>query len=281
MHLLTVNLVLTMSGMAKATPRALQGLSGLPGCSCIDPWKLGGGPPTELTFVEPVTGRACLRHGDSSDCYPLDYGANRCYAWDVNLPPNCADSQGIPRTNPPSSCGMRWCYVDAAACDVDSKPSKSFPGYDLTYSYAACGDVDFFSTEVLVNTLKGRTLKVGVPASSPPKIFNPGELEQPSGWAVEFLNHLAEKAGFELQLEEITQESNDMFPLSTYTACARDVALGYKDLCHGGFWETAHRLSMTAFSPIYESDLFYLVVEVENGVNCSRRLCKGIPTLRS
>jgi len=242
-----------------------QALLGNPRCSCVDPWHLpGGGAPKALTFVDVDSGRGCLK-GEAGNCFPLDYGAKRCFLWDVNLAPRCADQEGRPLTNAPDSCKQPWCFVNSS-CQLHAEKSTLFPGYELHYSYETCRAVDYFTTEVLVRTLKGRVLKAGMPAPS-------FDVLKPV-WMSDFVKHLMNEVGVVVKLEDISADSLTEFPQSKFTACAKDVALGFLDFCYGGFWETPERLAMTAFSPIYKTELHYLVVHGDSSPDLWQKIAR-------
>lgn len=262
-----------LSAAALAASVRGQGLLGHPNCRCIDPWGLPeGGAPQGLTFVESSTGRGCLR-GEAGNCYPIDYGSQRCSAWDINLPPRCADREGRPLTNAPLFCAQPWCFVDAS-CRLHQQRTTIFLGHELFYSYETCGSGDFFNLEVLVGTLRGKVLKAGVPASDGTSLVNNGPGMIPTGWSADFQKHILDEAGAETKITEISEESQRAFPLSTYSACVRDVGMGKLDFCFGSYWETPERLGMTEFTPIYQTDLYYLIVEGQDGASSSGTLTK-------
>ena len=65
--------------------------------------------------------------------YPANYGEGQCQAWDSTVPPDCtgvparmhvcahvcayvcacmADTNGVRKTDAPTFCGSKWCYVN-------------------------------------------------------------------------------------------------------------------------------------------------------------------------
>ena len=56
----------------------------------------------------------------------------------------------------------------------------------------------------------------------------------------------------------ITQKSREA-TVSSYTACARDVALNNTDLCVGGTWLTVERLRITTFTSNLGADTFNIL----------------------
>lgn len=101
-------------------------------------------------------------------CYPTDYGRKRCEAWDMTLPPICANephADEVPehckgalenrqrevchefqdvKWSAYPWCHEPWCYVDPENCDLPHSPSYYFPGRNLWYSYRACQSNNFF-----------------------------------------------------------------------------------------------------------------------------------------
>ena len=69
--------------------------------------------------------------------YPGNYGLTTCMAWDLDLPPTCADSDGMPLVDAPDFCGQNWCYV-GETCLQGALESTYFPDQGLKYSYDVC-----------------------------------------------------------------------------------------------------------------------------------------------
>ena len=75
--------------------------------------------------------------------YPSTYGLDTCEAHDRGLPPVCTNST---HTQPGYEwCFDFWCYVDADNCNVPSTTSAYTSGSDLSFSYGACGDINYFN----------------------------------------------------------------------------------------------------------------------------------------
>jgi len=231
-----------------------------PECRCIDPW-------TDVLLMNLTHWRGnqqCLSYrplpGQQPFCYPIDYGSRGCATYDATLPPDCMeDGTSAMAQNLPAFCADPWCYVDKYNCNLEAHPSEYFPGANLSYSYATCGTLNSFREALLVKSLEGRTLRVGVPGMEPP-FLSRDAAGQIGGIAPAFLALMAADAGFTFSFWHVFNDSRTLYPQSSYTACVRDVALKRFDLCTGIFWETTQRRALTQFSPLFFPDLFSLVV---------------------
>ena len=61
-----------------------------------------------------------------------------CMAWDIDLPPTCAQKNGRPLIDAPEWCGDAWCYVNPETCSKGLQESSYFPDSGLMYSYEVC-----------------------------------------------------------------------------------------------------------------------------------------------
>ena len=140
-------------------------------CACIDPW----------TSLAATSGSACRNYTDASTklqiCVPADYGAGRCAAHDVGLPPDCGlapttirlvNTVGANR-NPKEWCGKEWCYINASTCHRPHDLSgyawdpATHHGDALSYSYETCGNLNTYSDTRHYETLAGRSLRISFP----------------------------------------------------------------------------------------------------------------------
>jgi len=163
-------------------------------------------------------------------------------------------------TTAPPHCQQAWCYVSKDKCTL--KPTaKPLAGYDLFFSYQTCDAVDMFTPELVLSSLRGRTLKLGFVAFYWPWLFI-DDNGQVAGFTVDWWRILAKEGGFDIKYLECSNASNAAENHS-YDVCGRDVALNKVDSCGSGQAETGKRLLKTSFSPSYFTALYYMVVPVE------------------
>ena len=236
-------------------------------CPCLNPW---------VNYTNPNGDDDCLVNMfDASlgtpECYDRNtYGVDRCGLWDKGLGPACA------KDGPDDYCISAFCYVDRRNCarpsnleensllarslQFISHPDKQY----LAYSYETCGYLDRFSTnQQAANDLAGKTLRVSFPLPGSVgtffSYFNERE-EEYRGAVHSFMNGVLDELGVNLQFVNLSQQSLDRFPTTSFTACVHDVALGNTDFCISDFWITPQRRLMTTFTEQFEEDLFYLYV---------------------
>ena len=204
----------------------------------------------------------------SSYCYPLSYG-NTCAAHDKNLEPFCNDPN-----NKFDFCDDSWCYVDPSQCKFSENNtyarSDLFP--HLFNSYTTCGAVDKWEFDI---TLKGKTLRVGVPALFFPDHYKLDANGKPKGnferdinsgvgdfhgIFIDLLNDIASRANFMVQYESVSIGSIKKYKGDLWTACVQDVARGLLDMCIGNFWENSPRRQIAQFSTSILNDRFYMIV---------------------
>jgi len=109
---------------------------GTAGCRCIGFDNIPG--TTDITLM--IDGES------QTVSYPAEIGGT-CKAWDEGVHPECRKGKDSPKW-----CSKRWCYVDPCSCNLDQPPKvtlylpeATFTGKSLYYSYATCGDEDFFT----------------------------------------------------------------------------------------------------------------------------------------
>jgi len=109
-------------------------------CACIDPWT------KNLTKhgASLNVATACPWSGNGT-CYPTTYGALNCSTHD-EFTPICKVGSA------PTWCSISWCYVDPQKCARPHGTSKFFGdiimghnGRPLSYSYATCGNLNYYS----------------------------------------------------------------------------------------------------------------------------------------
>ena len=93
-----------------------------------------GSLPSALSFV-PGDNYVDITIEGNSYQYPVDYGTNKCAAWDAGRPPYCAAPYVDYLTEAADWCSSPWCFVDADDCSTASD-SSNLPGL----SYIWCDD---------------------------------------------------------------------------------------------------------------------------------------------
>jgi hypothetical protein len=105
---------------------------------------------------------------------------------------------------------------------------------------------------------------VGVPGADFPYLFR-DEQGASAGITLEFMNLLAQRGEFQIKYKEISKASTGKYPLSSYSACANDIALKKLDWCLGVHWETPKRMTLTTYTPIYFPDLILFLSLAKEG----------------
>jgi len=118
---------------------------------------------------------------------------------------------------------------------------------------------------MMLMSMRGRTLKVGVPAEEHPLLIGTLQNKQGDGldgWMWLLLKRIAKEWDMTLEMHNVTDDSLKMAKGQHWTACTRDVALKNFDLCVGSFWETSERRLLTSFTPMIVNDVMLLIVKV-------------------
>lgn len=199
-------------------------------------------------------------------CFPPSYGA-KCGPHDDHLEPYCSDPN-----NKPDFCGAAFCYIDPSTCksSKNNTYSISFFWPNLFYSYTTCGFVDTWKDFVIIDQLKGDTVRVGVPAilfpdhykldtDGNPIIFNMdinAGVGVFKGIYVDLLNEVALQGNFTIKYESVSLGGIELHG-NSWDGCAHDVKNGLVDLCIGNFWETSARRALSQFSTAVFNDVFY------------------------
>mmetsp|Transcript_57430 Transcript_57430/g.170793 ORF Transcript_57430/g.170793 Transcript_57430/m.170793 type:complete len:538 (+) Transcript_57430:45-1658(+) len=265
--------------------------SALPPPPSLPPSKEFDNCPCLHAYVPPDTDCAfVLRNGS---CYPSEiatsrtYGMSGCRQYDILARSECRVA------DPPPSCFRSWCFVDPEHCARDNQESfvyfhPSVCVYDggrdplrgiddtecvsyspkLTYSYQTCGELDNLLAANMIRELAAtRTLRLSFPADFTWRIYSVNATEGPGGGMYgsgrrgvypEFMLNELTSHGISFTFVPISQKSREA-TVSSYTACARDVALNNTDLCVAGTWLTVERLGMTTFTNNLDTDTFLLL----------------------
>ncbi len=114
------------------------------------------------------------------------------------------------------------------------------------YSYETCGNHDSFWDSHASDALSGAHLKIAIPAiyfADQYKLDRNGSIiyfntdissGADDGWYgmfIDLIERLAQDAGFTYEFQQVSTGSKLLYPESTYTACAYDVARGISDMC--------------------------------------------------
>jgi len=216
------------------------------------------------------------------------YGLEGCKTYDAGI----HDATVSCKNNESHYCELPWCYVDMNLCPQDKALCEAAGGVigssisahcrtrentasaflqDLKghYSYQTCGALDVYNASLETSMFKGvagRVLKVAVEAFEPYVIERKnigGEVEY-GGTTYDFFVQILKLFKPRLTLLEIpgwaTDESMEIWPDNSYTACVHDVAIGNFDLCVADLWVTPERAKLCTFLPSIRQDFFYLAV---------------------
>lgn len=202
-------------------------------------------------------------------CYPRSYGVT-CKKHDAGLPPFCADPD-----NGPEFCNTAFCYVDPTICKNSLNNtytrSKYFP--HLFFSYDTCGYENTWEDVSTINQLKGRTLRVGIPAILFPDHYKDDENGKAIRWDrnvsvgvgdwkglyVDYINGIASLGLFNVEYMAVSEGAIAQQSPSQWDACVLDVGRGLLDMCVGNFWETSKRRQVAQTSTSLFNDLHYMV----------------------
>lgn len=146
---------------------------------------------------------------------------------------------------PNTWCARSWCFVDTNNCkNLASVPVPALsPDKTISYSYATCGEPDYFAREAQISTLRGKILNVGFNHNSGgwagSYSRNENHFEGPGsvwyGPAVEFVKEAAQVGNFRINLtappEKLLNLSQEYFSSSRFDYCIYATGLGYLDFC--------------------------------------------------
>lgn len=207
----------------------------------------------------------------STHCYPIDYGIG-CRAHDKNNAPFCNGEV------PPEFCDQPFCYVDPHECKHSGNSSfvqsKFFP--HLFYSFSTCGASGKFEEHMVIDSLRGQTLRVGVPAIYFPdhyKLDENGELiffdkntsKGVGEWRGIYIDHIKDISslgGFNIEWHSVSPGAIELRDGDAWAACVVDVHRGLLDLCVGNVWETLGRKKIASFTTSIYNDFFKVVVSI-------------------
>ncbi|KAL1522463.1 hypothetical protein AB1Y20_017451 [Prymnesium parvum] len=280
--------------------------NGSAACPCIDPWlninSLGANAPRAVG----VHDCDIERDGDRF-CFPTSYGSHGCAAYDANLTPECTRSDSPPAwcTNMWCYVDLANCnrsFVSSPffsdvrmnlTCDGCGDSCKD----SLALSYTTCGYLDKYasSREGVRNSLQrfaasqpNGKLRVSFPDDSssqytvvgqnpyPPGGQRSGVKVEPgkgvggtgrSGSILVFFAEIFRQYNVSWVHVPISERSRAFAPLSSYSACTHDVAIGHTDMCWGNFWATSERRQMVTFSSAMYEDEFFVIVPLGKADN--------------
>jgi len=263
----TLGLLTCWSAMATA-------FDGPPSCRCLTNASINLVEPLDAVANDSASstfGLSCRAHDAStSACQPVVPAAGSLCDNVQPVPSSC-----LPRAIP-DWCAHEWCYVDRAACSIDSHVSLLPARHDSPrfYSYAACGYADTYAGPAVRDMLRGSVLRVAFRQNSAGYIgaYHPqaGHEHRDGDWFgpfVDVIQAAAERAGFILNITEIPSLVRDLGRRQTnsssaFTECVYATGLGYVDLCIGSFAVTAEREALSSFLTLWIEDTF-LVISAE------------------
>lgn len=258
-------------------------------CPCLAP---------DDTRVKPIVGSNGVPdfyRNASIDFETYGFG---CGTHDLNLSQclaGCSDDSNI---SPPSIdcdrswCERNWCWVDPDDCKLQNRRSINFPESDRFFSYATCWDMDFFTQNNRLNSLRGRVLRAGfnsntggwLGAYGAEHIARPnsgasnvakgthflGPVSRWSGPLVSFVTEAARTGSFLINITappaSLKPHSEAYFGPSNFDFCVYATALGYLDFCVAQYTVTDVRASTTDWLLLGTQDL-YMIVPVEEELN--------------
>jgi hypothetical protein len=146
--------------LASQATRAMQNmnLSGLPYgesvCPCLTKDQLES------------TAWKVLRNDSLSDLFSpgvdfetYGYGCQAHDAFTLLECSNCGDEC-------PDWCSRQWCWVNPDSCNLLNTLYKHYPVHGHYYSYSTCRTVDSFTNEERIDSLKGKTIRIGFTSNS-------------------------------------------------------------------------------------------------------------------
>jgi len=173
----------------------------------------------------------------------------------------------------PAFCYQKWCFVNETVCQHSLKSmARSSLFHNLYYSYETCDSKDTWSEYSVEQGLRGRKLRASLMATWYPYAFGYDEngtllpdwtegmqiVGKRHGMVPEFLETLAESAGFEFQWMSVTAASTAKY--GSWSGCMNDVGTGYLDICVQIMYATPDRAKKTLFTIPYEHDRAYMVI---------------------
>jgi hypothetical protein len=233
----------------------------------------------------------------SVTCFPPTYGMGSCANWDALHHPACL-SDPSPSDTRPLYCDEPWCYVDLESCYPASSASVFATdgvvgaATSAFYSYETCGgDSSKWRESLVQDTIKGKTLRVGIPYSTNPEQFMvdpatslpfPDQVLPPpsssteytmSGIYIDLLTEMQSLGEFDVTYLPVSDASLADHT-SSWTACCQDVAAGVLDLCAGGYWITEERIKLNVgfITPITADDFKLLAPKVVTGKTFRERI---------
>jgi hypothetical protein len=133
-------------------------LSGLPygesTCPCLTQYQL---EPTAWELLRNET----LSDFLSPDIDFKTYGYG-CQTHDAFTLLECSNCGNIG----PVWCSRQWCWVNSEHCNVLNKLSRHFSDDRHFYSYSTCRMADSFTNEDRIDSLKGKTMRIGFTSNS-------------------------------------------------------------------------------------------------------------------
>mmetsp|Transcript_35815 Transcript_35815/g.83845 ORF Transcript_35815/g.83845 Transcript_35815/m.83845 type:complete len:236 (-) Transcript_35815:1686-2393(-) len=191
-------------------------------------------------------------------------------------------------------CDATWCWVDAN-CERPAEKSAFFPdvlvnGEQLTYSYATCGNLNYYLTgspelrtfprrlRVSWATINSSTGFTKVDAAEGQGVKDSlGFDTKTTGAIVQFMSDIFAFYNIQWEFKPISAESN-AYSASGVTNCIHEVALNRTDMCWFDSWLTEPRLEMTTMIALFE-DNFKVMVRKSGSESVSIPTMLAVPFL--
>ena len=235
---------------------ATASCNGATSCECLSTDALvevGSGLSSQAGY-----GIGCLPH--DMNMQACDAGANQAHCDNVVPKPVTCDDV-------PTWCSRSWCYV-GEECNVLNEASRYFEDSGHLYSYAACGEPDFFTTSFSVSGLQNKVLRVafrhntgGTLGSYHTEAGHGHRDDQWYGPYPELIRRASRDIGFHINITEppawITEKAREITGSSSaFTGCTYAAGLGYVDVCVASFAINSARqmyadMLITEYAPLY------------------------------
>lgn len=254
---------------------------GVPQCPCL---KFG-----DLPSLTNISERAKDFFGENIDLEVFGFGCAQHEQNATVCNDGCIEGSNI--VPPPIDCDRTWCerswcWVDPDNCDLLTRSSVNFPDANRFYSYAACWNMDSFTSNSRLSSLERRVLKAGFNSNSggwlgaygtahPGSNVDKGKhfvgpASRWSGPVVSFVTEAARAGNFRINITEpedyLLPHSQAHFQSSSsFDYCVYSVSLGYLDFCVAQYTVTDTRATATNWLLLGSQDI-HLVVRTDEQV---------------
>jgi hypothetical protein len=277
--------------------------NGFSECPCIDQKH-----PTINPLNESDLDKAFFGDVPTIDLSTYGFG---CKAHDISIPTCLNGCLGSYNVLPPTiDCDVSWCYrkfcwVDPSNCRLLNRPSYFLPDSSRFYSYATCGDMDMFSQNKRLASLRGKVLRAGFNSNTGGWIGAYGEeykadpdrnetdiakgehflgpISRWSGPIVNFVTRAARAGNFYINITVppsflLSHAERQMGTSSPFDFCVYATSLGYLDICIAQYTVTNKRASITDWMILSNQDV-HLITKMEPDLNGWELFCNQATTI--